>query len=159
MINRIKRKYHGNKLYRDKVISIIKQRYHGRPHYKEKIITRSVKTKADKKKRQTNVVNVITNFRNKLSVGPDCVCAVCLKLLFKNQVLKCNRDRYRHSEFISEKYIHKCNNECVTGDCSLSGSRSCLWICYTCQRKLIKNIIPAEASQNNLTLIEIPPEL
>ena len=138
MINRIKRKYHGNKLYRDKVISIIKQRYHGRPHYKEKIITRSVKTKADKKKRQTNVVNVITNFRNKLSVGPDCVCAVCLKLYcLETKSLKCKREGYRHSEFVSEKCMHRCNEECSYRRlCSLSGSRSCLWICYTCHRKL-----------------------
>ena len=111
------------------------------------------------KDRKQFIINVINDFRRKMSCGPSCVCAVCLKLLYKNQVLKCNRNRYRYSEYISERYLHKCNDQCNAGQCTLSESRSCIWICYTCHRKLIKNRIPAEASLNNLSLPEIPEEL
>ena len=115
--------------------------------------------KGVRKQKRQSILNVINDFKRKMSFGPDCVCAVCLKLLFKNQVVKCNKERYKYSEYISERYLHKCNDQCHTGECTLSASRSRLWICYTCHRKLIKNRIPAEASFNNLALTEIPEQL
>lgn len=46
--------------------------------------------------------------------------------------------------------IHFCSENC---------SRSYLWICFTCHRKMIAGNIPPEAATNNMHIKPVPKEL
>ncbi|XP_071944760.1 uncharacterized protein [Antedon mediterranea] len=75
------------------------------------------------------------------------------------RVMKCIKAKYEIPSCINESYLHTCNSEC-NNECEIAmSSRNCLWICYTCHRKLIKAEIPSEAYTNNLKLQNIPDEL
>jgi len=113
-----------------------------------------------------NIKNVVDNFRKQTSCGPDHVCCVCFRLLFANQVVQCDTKSFERKgkcverladSVISYKYYHKCSHSC-TDNCSLK-SRTTLWICYTCQRKLLQGKMPPEASVNNLTPEKAPDQL
>ena len=101
-------------------------------------------------------------FKEKASEDPDYSCCCCDRLLFENQVNKCEQEMYSRNIQASnvaemcfqEKYSHSCSNSCPK-NCS----RSNLWICYTCHRKIIKGDIPAESAFNKMCLDEIPMEL
>ncbi|XP_029934951.1 uncharacterized protein LOC115378676 [Myripristis murdjan] len=106
------------------------------------------------------------HFLAKVRDGPDFVCCVCYRLLFRFQVVSCDREVYRRSsataaiadKCIGERYLHRCNEECVV-PCSLVSSRGQLWICFTCHGKLSAGEMPAECWVNNLELDPIPCEL
>ena len=75
-------------------------------------------------------------FWDNVKDGPDFVCCVCHRGLFKNRVLKCKRENYTKTKemmliadkCISDKYLHKCNEDCILL-CKLFGTaRSELWI-------------------------------
>ncbi|XP_065928750.1 uncharacterized protein [Magallana gigas] len=53
-----------------------------------------------------------------------------------------------------EKYLHECSESCGK-ECT----KSSLWICYTCHRKILSGKAPAEAAVNGMILEDIPPEL
>ena len=158
LIESMKRKYQDAH-YKHKVINNIKRNYHENVLYKQKTIINTSQQRVLKKENRQKACNVINDFKDKMRHGPGYICAVCCKLLFKNQVVKCNKNKYKLSGYITEKYLHQCNEECNAKTCDMSEVRSCLWICYTCHRKLIKNRIPEEANLNNLSLTEIPEEL
>ena len=94
-----------------------------------------------------------------ISNGPEFVCAVCLRLLFRKQVIKCKKNKYKNTDCISEKYLHNCDHNCRLQCTVCQSSRSCLWICHTCDRKLLNDKMPAEACCNNLELDDVPEEL
>ncbi|XP_063436496.1 uncharacterized protein LOC134717928 [Mytilus trossulus] len=129
---------------------------------KDQILTRRKKAKED----SNDVTKVIENFRKNVSKGPEFVCSCCFRLLFENQVVQCKRELYKPGcgkdiadICISEKYLHRCSEECKD-ECLYQGaSRATLWICYTCHRKILKGKIPAESFANNLALEDIPLEL
>lgn len=107
-------------------------------------------------------------FKTEVSCGPAYVCCVCHRLLFEKQVLHCKPQLYRDKgheasqvamQCISDKYLHRCSEMCDT-DCSfMKTTKSSLWICHTCHRKLFCGKMPAEAASNNLEVKRIPPEL
>lgn len=73
-------------------------------------------------------------FKQKAKQGIDYSCCCCDRLLFQNQVQKCERHNYARIEqatnvsnlCIQEKYCHKCTEACPD-DCI----KSKLWICFT----------------------------
>uniref|UniRef100_A0A672HNV9 ATP-dependent DNA helicase n=2 Tax=Salarias fasciatus TaxID=181472 RepID=A0A672HNV9_SALFA len=105
-------------------------------------------------------------FVEKVRDGPDFVCCVCHRLLFRYQVLSCQREVYSSrsesarvaDRCVSEDYLHRCSEECAE-PCQLVPSRGHLWICHTCHSKISKGETPAECWINDLQLDPIPPEL
>ncbi|XP_038066365.1 uncharacterized protein LOC119736418 [Patiria miniata] len=159
LIDTSKMIYRQDPMHRKKLMDTCKMKYHEDPKRKKKILETNKQRILNHKERRKSIHNVIYDFKIKMEKGPDCVCAVCHKLLFHNQVMKCYKDAYKYSQNISENYVHTCDKNCKL-DCSIARSnRSCLWICHTCHKKLITNTVPAEADVNNLTLVDIPEEL
>ena len=127
--------------------------------YRHEVKGKNLKRSENKKHKMKNFEYVLSSFRKIIAHGPEYVCCVCLKLLFEKQVKKCIKAQYQNQSCIIEKYVHICSSECKT-ECQLAKSpRHCLWICFTCHRKLVKGDIPAEASVNNLELDDMPEEL
>ncbi|XP_071172145.1 uncharacterized protein [Mytilus edulis] len=105
---------------------------------------------------------VIRKFKVEVNKGPECVCACCLRLFFEKQVQICKKEYYDNSIFdlvTTDKYQHKCTDDCKT-NCAFEGTcRTSLWICYTCHRKMLKGKIPADSFSNSLLLEDVPVEL
>nr|XP_055041698.1 LOW QUALITY PROTEIN: uncharacterized protein LOC129429201 [Misgurnus anguillicaudatus] len=147
------KKYHDNPTFKAKLRQYSHKKYHGNLTFKTSKIQKGCAMYAKRKERQNDIDFTINLFHQEVSRGPECVCCVCHRLLFRKQVIECIRDCYEqkgHKILISKrcitlKYLHACNNECKS-NCYLSGNLSCkLWICYTCHR--------------NMHLVEIPKEL
>ena len=151
--------YQNNSNFKEKIKMISKAKYRNNPMYRHEVKQTNLKRSENKKQKIRNFEYVLSNFRKLIAHGPEYVCCVCLKLLFEKQVKKCIKAQYQNQSCIIEKYVHICSSECKT-ECELAKSpRHCLWICFTCHRKLVKGDIPAEASVNNLELDDIPEEL
>ncbi|XP_061185136.1 uncharacterized protein LOC133193183 [Saccostrea echinata] len=105
---------------------------------------------------------VIRSFKRKAMEGPSYACTCCHRLLFSKQVLACEYQMYQKSESakcisdicLLDKYLHECSESCPE-----SCTKSSLWICYTCHRKIMSGKAPAEAAVNSMILEDIPPEL
>ena len=155
-------KYRGDEIIRSNTKASSKIRYASsvkvRLEKKETVIKRRNALKSTLE----NKDEVVRAFKEKASEGPDYSCCCCDRLLFENQVNKCEQEMYSRNIQASnvaemcfqEKYSHSCSNSCPK-NCS----RSNLWICYTCHRKIIKGDIPAESAFNKMCLDEIPMEL
>ncbi|XP_074538707.1 uncharacterized protein LOC141800196 [Halichoeres trimaculatus] len=187
VIDRIMAKYRDSEEHREKVIDRILVKYRDSEELREKVKARSRKfskrqygslehrrrvigrVRSSRKHRVEQSKDfgfVMNQFLEQVKDGPDFVCCVCHRLLFRNQVVSCDRDAYsrtsRTAELaeacISECFLHQCSEECVV-PCQLAVSRSELWICHSCQGKISKGEMPAECWINNLELDPIPPEL
>ncbi|XP_062576240.1 uncharacterized protein LOC134238134 [Saccostrea cucullata] len=118
--------------------------------------------RAAKRSKLQNENEVVELFRQNASQGIDYTCCCCNRLLFVNQVLRCDRQLYQRNErashvaelCIQENSLHQCSSSCPK-NCT----KSTLWICYTCHRKIHSGNIPAEATVNNMFLENIPVEL
>ncbi|XP_073714001.1 uncharacterized protein [Misgurnus anguillicaudatus] len=123
---------------------------------------------AKQRETQKNIDATISQFQQEVSRGPECVCCVCHRLLFRKQVIECKFDCYEQKgqhiadlskRCITLKYLHVCDTECED-NCNLSGHLACnLWICYTCHRKILRGQLPEESVANNMHLEDIPKEL
>ena len=106
-----------------------------------------------------NEDEVLRVFKEKASEGPAYSCCCCDRLLFENQVQKCEQEMYSKNIqaanaaeiCLQEKYSHSCSTSCPK-NCS----KSKMWICYTCHRKILKGDIPAESAFNKMCLDDIP---
>nr|XP_054775560.1 uncharacterized protein LOC129284114 [Lytechinus pictus]XP_054775561.1 uncharacterized protein LOC129284114 [Lytechinus pictus]XP_054775563.1 uncharacterized protein LOC129284114 [Lytechinus pictus] len=154
MSRQCKDKYRRNLFFRAKKISSLRFKYKMDAVHRSSIRTKW-KRHFDQKKK---IFDVINKFKNSFCSGPDYVCSVCLKLLFRTQVIQCHESKYKLTGCISHKYLHICSVSC-SKNCVLTASRSNLWICYTCHRKLKENIVPAECWTNNLQLNDVPDVL
>ncbi|XP_061175632.1 uncharacterized protein LOC133184560 [Saccostrea echinata] len=155
-------KYENDSIFREKVKQSSKQKYEEDETQKNKIKEQvSVRRRLQKEGNQ-HIENVIEKFRDEVKHGPEYVCACCLRLCFEKQVLSCIKEKYDKLLFdvcISEKYLHKCEENCSV-ECIYQGnSRKDLWICHTCHRKLLKGDVPGDSFSNNLELEEVPKEL
>lgn len=109
-----------------------------------------------------NQEEVVRVFKDKAKQGIDYSCCCCNRILFQNQVLRCEKNTYAKHEqaesianmCIQDKYYHQC-----TSSCSTNCNKAQLWICYTCHRKILNGNIPAEAAVNKLSLEDIPNEM
>ncbi|XP_071963825.1 uncharacterized protein [Antedon mediterranea] len=93
-------KYQGNLKFRESVKQRCKQKftekYHGDEGFRKKIMKKNMKNREKIKRENTNFAFVLENFRKTVSRGPEYVCCVCLKLLFKDQVMKCIKAKYKN---------------------------------------------------------------
>ncbi|VDI23724.1 Hypothetical predicted protein [Mytilus galloprovincialis] len=173
-------KYKKDEKHREHVKQVSVQKYKEDEKHKEHVKQASIQKYADddshrcKVKQQTKtrrenlkqenkqITEVIRKFKDAVQKGPECVCSCCLRLFFEKQVLICKKGSYDNSIYDScttEKYKHKCTDDCNT-HCAFEGTcRTSLWICYTCHRKMIKGKIPADSFSNGLMLEDVPLEL
>ncbi|XP_062581095.1 uncharacterized protein LOC134242909 [Saccostrea cucullata] len=173
-------KYNTNETFRSKMQKRGTRRYHTDTEYQSKAkkstkssyqssaeVRKSKKEEVQQKRRlkQMNMKqeeDIVRLFKEKAKEGPNYVCTCCHRLFFQNQVQACEHQMYHKSESaksISEiclldKYLHECSESCPE-----SCTKSSLWICYTCHRKIMSGKAPAEAAANSMVVEDIPSEL
>ncbi|XP_059198565.1 uncharacterized protein LOC131978809 [Centropristis striata] len=161
------RQYSESEVHRQHIKVRSRRQYYGNLEHKKRVIAGN-KLKREKNKEKAEEFDYVTQqFWDKVKDGPDFVCCVCHRGLFKNQVLRCKRDDYTKSKVlrliadrcISEEFLHKCNEDCVLPCKWMDTARGELWICRTCHCKISKGVVPPECALNNLTVCPIPPEL
>ncbi|XP_042269742.1 uncharacterized protein LOC121898666 isoform X1 [Thunnus maccoyii] len=160
-------KYRRDMLHRQSVKAMTKARYYGNADHKKRVLAANKVKGQQLKEKEEQFDFVMQQFLAKVKDGPEFVCCVCHRLLFRHQVLNCKRDFYNKNEAvasfadkcITEVYLHKCNKDCEKPCQLLDTARGCLWICYTCHGKINKGIMPPECAINSLKVDPIPPEL
>ncbi len=161
-------KYNSNQQHKNMVIHYNIQKYRDDINFANTIKMRNVirQHEIDMKRKEMNYV--IEQFKEKISSGPEYVCAVCHRCCFKKQVKHCNKNKYLQistevgciaEKCITLNYLHKCNQMCRQHCVHKNSPAESLWICHTCDRKICEGKIPAESVANNLALDPIPNEL
>ena len=97
-----------------------------------------------------SVENAMLNFHVQINEGPDYVCTVCHRMMYKLSVSAYNRANYS-----------KCSPDIIESVQLLEyvSSDGNQWVCRTCDRVLRNGKLPAQAKANNLHLPPVPPEL
>ena len=102
-------------------------------------------------RRQCSTIDkAVSKFLSKIAIGADFVCTSCRRLLYRNSVVTCNRDKY-----------NKCKEELlenVLGSNYISNDGN-VWVCKTCDGALKRGLMPAQSIANNFILDDVPPEL
>ena len=117
---RSKSKYRDDELHRQKK-GMSTRKYCGNVEYRRRVIAAKQLKRQQIKEKAEQFDVVMEQFLEKVKDGPDFVCCVCHRLLFKHQVGNCNRESYRKYKTvvlvadacITEEYLHKCNEDCV----------------------------------------------
>ncbi|TKS65838.1 ATP-dependent DNA helicase PIF7 [Collichthys lucidus] len=164
---RSKIKYRVNLKHRQSIKARSAKTYRGSTEFRKRVSGRVTSKRQQLKVQSEDFDFVMDRFLDKVKNGPDFVCCVCHRLLFRHQVLQCRRDYYREKagvcviaeQCITEHYLHLCSRRCESPCRWVDTPRSELWICYTCHYKINKGQVPAESVKNNLALDPIPPEL
>ncbi|XP_077364609.1 uncharacterized protein LOC144009028 isoform X1 [Festucalex cinctus] len=159
--------YWHNVLHRKSVKLRSKCKYDSNPDHKKKVKAATRCRMQKIKEKSTQIDFIMKIFWDKVKNGPEFVCSVCHRLLFRRQVLFYKTDNYKKNKIVAaiaekcvtEKYLHKCSVDCVVPCRALQSARGQLWICFTCNGKIIKGEIPPECVINNLTVQPIPPDL
>nr|XP_034326069.1 uncharacterized protein LOC105333116 [Crassostrea gigas] len=155
-------KYETDDAFRTKVKVYSKEMYASSTFVKLQKKAAATQQRRAKRKKLENQDEVANLFKCKVKEGINYICCCCNRLLFENQVQKCDPNTYEKSTeaasaaevCIQKKYFHQCSEFCLP-NCK----KSSLWICFTCHRKILNGKIPAEATVNNLILEDIPEEL
>ncbi|XP_078582369.1 uncharacterized protein LOC144865469 isoform X1 [Branchiostoma floridae x Branchiostoma japonicum] len=163
---RAQERYHTDDDYAQQKRDHEKDKYHTDPDRRD-LKKRNVQINREKKQNLADVNKDIEQFQMECKEGPEYVCTVCHRLLFRNQVVICHRDgkksRYVRAvkHCLTGTYVHQCNVDCSPHACPIAkSSRGKEWICHCCHRHMIdKKTIPYEAQSNKMKLPEIPPEL
>ncbi|XP_041961680.1 uncharacterized protein LOC121719960 [Alosa sapidissima] len=159
-------KYKKNIGFQNKIKEHNKRKYQENENIRLNKIKRSRESCLIWQKKQEDIGLTIDHFRQEVSCGPEYVCSVCHRLLFRKQVVKCKRHCYERkgaevtalaNRCITLQYV--CDVECEQ-KCNFSDSPSSkLWICHTCHRKILGGKLPEESVTNNMHLDDIPAEL
>lgn len=153
--------YKNDELFRSKLKDSSKQSYHTNSNVKRKKKENMKQRRLCKKIKLENE-EVVNLFKRIAIRGPDYVCCCCHRLLFENQVQGCDRNTYARNEksanvanvCIKDTFLHHCTARCVE-NCT----KSSLWICFTCHRKILSGDIPPESAENNMQIEPVPQEL
>ena len=99
-----------------------------------------------------SVESVIANFHVKCKSGPDFVCTICHRMMYRKSVVPCNRSKYTKAtiEVLEKVFAKEFEYVCADGR---------LWVCSTCDGALKRGNMPVQAKANGLGLQPIPPEL
>ncbi|XP_076870505.1 uncharacterized protein LOC143521483 isoform X1 [Brachyhypopomus gauderio] len=161
-------KYSTDEKHKEHVKQMSVDRYKTDLHHVNRLKLQNTERRNTQKDNRKDMSYVLEQFRDKIATGPVHVCAVCHRALFKHQVVKCRKPEYLKKaatvallaeKCITENYLHKCNVSCTAHCPDKAGPAGCLWICYTCHRKICNGKMPEESIANNLSLEPIPPEL
>jgi hypothetical protein len=96
--------------------------------------------------------SAITKFHAKIKCGPDYVCTVCHRIMYKQNVIKCNKTKYIKLNSDDMHYIFHKDLLYITFDGNI-------YVCKTCDASLLKGSLPVQAKANFLQLDPVPPEL
>ncbi|XP_071943845.1 uncharacterized protein [Antedon mediterranea] len=100
LAEKYRKKYRSNLKFRESVKQRCKQRftekYHGDKGFRKNVMKKNMKNREKRKTKNTNFEFVLENFRETVSRGPEYVCCVCFKMLFKDQVMKCTKAKYKN---------------------------------------------------------------
>uniref|UniRef100_A0A8P4K4J2 ATP-dependent DNA helicase n=1 Tax=Dicentrarchus labrax TaxID=13489 RepID=A0A8P4K4J2_DICLA len=162
-----KTKYRKNRLHRQYMKSRSIKKYHGNRQHRQRVVAYMKLKRQRLNAKLTEFDLVMQQFLAKVNDGPDFVCCVCFRKLFRKQVLPCSmKDYSKRKEIsviagkcISEQYLHKCSTDCVLPCQWLNSARGQLWICFSCNTKISRGHMPPECALNNLATCFIPPEL
>nr|XP_055075157.1 uncharacterized protein LOC129454640 [Misgurnus anguillicaudatus] len=162
-----RKKYFKNLAFKAKVCEYSKHKYLTNLAFKAKVCEYSKKKYIQSKKEQRVIDSVISHFRQEISRGPEFVCCVCHRLLFRKQVQECKMECYEKKSkqvatlarrCITLRYVHVCDKSCFTNS-NVSSAKCKLWICPTCHRKILYGQLPADSVANNMHLVDIPYQL
>ncbi|KAK6165196.1 hypothetical protein SNE40_023581 [Patella caerulea] len=168
--NHVKRlsteKYRINIKHRNRVKQLSTDKYRTDKNHENKIIDQNKQRKLKKQIEMSNIEKVHEEFKKESSHGPEYICCVCHRLLFKNQVNSCNEKLYNKddkvknvaNQCITKTYLHKCSIDCID-NCDYPKGYKSLWICFSCDSKIKSGKIPAESVTNNLEPGHIPQQL
>ena len=153
-----KSKYRADQTHKERVVERLKKKYKSitekNPAIRQIYAKRKLRLREHKKMKNIGTKNVLS-FREKASKGPVYICTCCTRILFETQVQMYKDDSYRRKgKKIAENVRLSISNK-VRQKCS----RSKLWICKTCHKKLLKGDLPPESTMNSLELDDIPKEL
>ncbi|XP_063426085.1 uncharacterized protein LOC134709887 [Mytilus trossulus] len=166
-------KYKEDQVYRDALIQSGIQKYQEDPEYRETLKQASIeKYKSDDKHKehvkQTSIHKYKADENHKEHVKKASIQKYKEDESHKEHVKQASIQKYKkdesHKEHVkqaitTDKYQHKCTDDCKT-NCAFEGTcRTSLWICYTCHRKMLKGKIPADSFSNSLLLENVPVEL
>ncbi|XP_078621267.1 uncharacterized protein LOC144887742 [Branchiostoma floridae x Branchiostoma japonicum] len=160
--DRKKTKYHTDHEHALEKQDYERDKYHTDPNHRD-LKNRNRQINREKNQSLADVERDIEEFQRECKKGPEYVCTVCHRLLFCNQVVICDKDKYVEAvkHCLTGTYVHQCNVECSPHACpTANSSRGQEWICHCCDTHLLKKkTIPYEAQSNKMKLPEIPPEL
>ena len=109
-------------------------------------------TMTAKRASKISVERAIDAFISKTKQGPDYVCTSCHRLMYKQTVVRLNRQKYTKasnsmlSDVFSDDYLRT----------SVDDNH---WICKTCDAALSRGRMPVQAKANGLRLGTVPSEL
>ncbi|XP_078579125.1 uncharacterized protein LOC144863641 isoform X1 [Branchiostoma floridae x Branchiostoma japonicum] len=160
--DRERKRYHEDPQYAQTQRNQKRTKYHTDPNHRD-LKNRHRQINREKHQNLADVERDIEEFQRECKKGPEYVCTVCHRLLFCNQVVICDKDKYVEAvkHCLTGTYVHQCNVECTPHACpTANSSRGQEWICHCCHEHLSKKkTIPYEAQSNKMKLPEIPPEL
>ena len=115
---------------------------------------RQKRVKASKSVKSSTISldTVTADFLAKTKEGPDFVCVSCHRLMYRQTVVRLNRDKYKKATdtllklVIGEKFLYASFNNAY-------------YICKTCDCALSRGSMPIQSVANNLELTSVPPEL
>nr|XP_055068026.1 uncharacterized protein LOC129449263 [Misgurnus anguillicaudatus] len=160
-------KFKSNMGFQTRVREYSKKKYLQNLAFKERVHEYSRKKYLQTKKEQKLIDSSIAHFCQEVSRGPEFVCSVCHRLLFRKQVKECKIECYEKKgeqiaalarRCITLRYVHVCDERC-SGNSNVSSAECKLWICPTCHRKILYGQLPAESVANNMHLVDIPYQL
>ncbi|XP_048048180.1 uncharacterized protein LOC125269321 [Megalobrama amblycephala] len=161
-----KEKYLRNPAFKARVCEYSIMKYHKNENFRFSTIKRGCEMYA-KKEEQKAIDVAIAYFHQEVSRGPEFVCCVCHRLLFRKQVRECRMGCYEDRgeqiaalarKCITNRYVHVCGDEkCANSSDYSPGCK--LWICPTCHRKILCGKLPEESIANNMHLVDIPNQL
>ena len=88
-----------------------------------------------------SISDVISNFRNDITCGPEYVCTCCDQLWYRSSVIKCNPNGYK---MCSQTIVESCLT-CIK---SVDNTK---WICSTCHSNIKLGKLPSCAKANKMT--------
>ena len=97
-----------------------------------------------------SIDEAIDCFCLKIRKGPDFVCTVCHRMMYRLGVLPYNRLNYTRASNNLLQLV-------LSNEYACSDGRQ--WVCQTCDRQLKKGNLPVQAKANGLALSDIPSEL
>ncbi|XP_035689909.1 uncharacterized protein LOC118425183 [Branchiostoma floridae] len=117
-----------------------REKYHTDPNHRD-LKNRNRQINRGKNQSLADVNKDIEEFQRECKNGPEYVCTVCHRLLFCNQVVICDKDKYVEAvkHCLTGTYVHQCNVECSPHACpTANSSRGQEWICHCCHEHLSK---------------------
>ena len=99
-----------------------------------------------------SIDNAIASFQSKAKMGPDFVCTVCHRMMYKQNVVPCNTSKHtKASNDLLEQVF------CTEYGYTSSDGKQ--WLCNTCDNALSRGKMPVQAKANYFQLDPIPDQL